>query len=93
MPEIGFLATIASLTITFAGLPAQIFKNYHRGNCEGISPILVYSACCSYILWGLYGWTKPDWFLATAQTPGAVFAFILLGQLLYYRMKHRTVHS
>lgn len=87
MSIIGILATIASLTIVLLGLPAQIVKNYRRKSCDGLAPSLVYSACFSYTLWSLYGWTKPDWFLAIAQTPGCVLALVLLFQLLIYGKK------
>lgn len=87
MSVIGILATIASLTISLLGFPAQIVKNYRRKSCDGLAPLLIYSACCSYTLWGIYSWTKPDWFLAVAQTPGCVLAFIVLFQLFHYRKK------
>lgn len=87
MPIIGILATIASLAIVLLGLPAQIVKNYKRKSCEGIAPSLIYAACFTYTLWSLYGWTKPDWFLAVAQTPGCVLAFIILFQIFYYRKR------
>lgn len=87
MPIIGIIATIASLTIVLLGLPAQIIKNYRRKSCDGIAPPLIYSACCSYMLWSLYGWTKPDWFLIIAHTPGCILAFVLLFQLLHYKKK------
>lgn len=87
MELIGTLATIASLIVTGLGFPAQIIKNYRRRDCVGLAPSLVYSAVCSYTLWTLYGWTKPDWFLVVAQTPGCIFGFVLLFQLFYYREK------
>lgn len=87
MSVIGILAAIASLTIVLLGLPAQIIKNYRRKSCDGIDPSLIYSICVAYTLWSLYGWTKPDWFLAVSQTPGCVLAFILLFQLFHYRKK------
>jgi uncharacterized protein with PQ loop repeat len=83
----GLVAAIASLTLVALGLPAQIVKNYRRKSCEGLSPILFSLAFCTYLLWSLYGWTKPDWFLASAQTPGLVLATILLGQMICYRRK------
>ena len=87
MSIIGIMATVASLTIIVLGLPAQIVKNYRRKTCDGIAPSLIYSACCTYTLWSLYGWFKPDWFLIVAQTPGCLLAFILLFQLFYYKNK------
>lgn len=87
MPILGILATIASLVISFVGVPAQIFKNFQRKSCDGLAPQLVYTACCSYTLWGLYGWTKPDIFLMVSQTPGCLLLYILLFQLYHYRKR------
>ncbi|OQB06403.1 MAG: MtN3/saliva family protein [bacterium ADurb.Bin212] len=85
MPVIGILATVASLMIVLLGLPAQIINNYRRKSCEGLAPQLVYAAVCTYTLWAIYGWTKPDLFLATAQTPGCILSLVLLYQLVKYR--------
>jgi len=87
MKILGTLAMLASLLIIFLGFPAQIIKNYRRKSCDGLAPLLVYSACCGYTLWSAYGWVKPDWFLAISQTPGCILAFILLFQLFYYKNK------
>lgn len=84
---IGTLAMLASLVIIVLGIPAQIIKNYRRKNCDGLAPSLIYSACCTYILWTIYAWMKPDWFLVVAQTPGCALSLVLLFQLLYYRKK------
>lgn len=93
MSTFGILAAVASLTIVMVGLPAQIIKNYWRKNCDGIAPSLIYSACCTYTLWSVYGWTRPDWFLIVSQTPGCIFAFILLFQLFHYRKKRRNINN
>jgi uncharacterized protein with PQ loop repeat len=85
--SIGFLATMASLIILFVGFPSQIYENYKRKSCEGLSLPLVFSVSLSYSLWSLYGWMKPDKFLICAQTPGVVFGLILIFQLFYYRKK------
>jgi len=84
MSILGTLAVIASLTIVVIGLPQQIYKNYRQKSCEGLASSLVYSAFCTYTLWGLYGWTTPDYFLAISQTPGSVITLILVFQLFYY---------
>ena len=81
----GTLATVASLVIIVVGLPAQIIKNYRRKSCDGMEPLLVYSAFVAYALWSFYGWTKPDWFIFVSQTPGLLMAFVLVFQLFYYR--------
>ena len=87
MNLIGILAVTASLTIVLLGLPAQIVKNYRRKSCDGLAPSLIYSSVCTYALWSIYGWTKPDWFLMVAQTPGCILTLILLFQLFHYRKK------
>ena len=87
MPLIGILATLASLVITLIGFPAQILRNYRRKSCDGLAPSLIYSACVSYTLWGIYGWTKPDVFIIISQTSGGVLSFIVLFQLFHYRKK------
>ena len=87
LPIMGILAAAASLTIILVGMPKQIRMNYRRKSCEGIDPSLIYSVCVTYILWSIYGWTEPDWFLAVSQTPGAVLVLILLFQLFHYRKR------
>lgn len=84
MNILGTLAMISSLVMVIVGFPSQIIKNYQRKSCEGVAPNLIYSACSGYTLWTLYGWAKPDWFLAISQTPGCVLSFILLFQIFYY---------
>lgn len=90
MPIFGTLAMIASLAVVIIGLPHQIYTNWRRKSCEGISPSLIYASCFIYPLWALYGWTKPDPFIIFAQTPGSILAFILLFQLLYYGNRARA---
>ena len=83
----GFLATLASLTIIVVGLPAQIIKNYQKKSADGIQSFLVWSIFVTYSLWTLYSWAKPDWFMVVAQTPGCVLSLILLFQLYYYKKR------
>ena len=84
---IGSAATLASLAFAFLGLPHQIYRNWKQGDCEGVAPTLIYAGVCTYTLWALYGWTKPDYFIAWAQTPGAIFAWILVYQMTKYKKK------
>jgi uncharacterized protein with PQ loop repeat len=84
---LGFLAAGASLAIILLGLPAQIIKNYRRKSSDGLEPSLIYSVLVAYTLWSLYGWFKPDLFLAISQTPGCVLAFVLLFQMFKYRKR------
>lgn len=85
MAIFGILAMIASLVITTIGLPAQIIKNYRTKSTAALSLLLLTPVFCAYLLWSLYGWTKPDLFLAVAQTPGCILSVILLGQYVRYR--------
>lgn len=87
MSIIGTIATLASLTIVFIGLPAQILKNYRQKSVGGIAPSLIYSAVCTYTLWAIYGWTKSDWYLVIAYVPGGIMSLVLLFQLFLYRKK------
>lgn len=83
----GSAAMVASLAFAFIGLPHQILRNRKNGNCDGVASTLIYAGVCTYTLWALYGWTKPDYFVAWAQTPGAIFSWILLYQLFRYRKR------
>lgn len=87
MQIIGILAMIASLTIIFVGLPAQIYKNWKLKSTLGLSTGLMVAALFTYTLWAIYGWTKPDYFLAVAQTPGCVLAVIIIIQIIIYRRR------
>ena len=90
MPIFGLLAMCASLTLTILGFPAQIWKNYRKKNCDGVSPVMVICAMIAYTFFGLYGWTKPnqpDWFLAISQTIGFLATLTLLIQIIYYKHK------
>ncbi|OGY64735.1 MAG: hypothetical protein A3I24_02485 [Candidatus Harrisonbacteria bacterium RIFCSPLOWO2_02_FULL_41_13b] len=87
MPIFGTLAVIASMTIALVGFPTQIYRNYKRQNCDGIAPVLIYSAFISYLLWTLYAWTKPDLFLIVTDTTGVILTSILILQNIYYKNK------
>jgi uncharacterized protein with PQ loop repeat len=84
---IGLAATIVSLTIVFVGLPQQIYKNWKNKNCKGLATSLIFAAFGTYTLWSLYGWMKPELFLAISQTPGSIFALILVIQFFLYKKK------
>lgn len=82
---VGFLAMLASLTIVLLGLPAQIVNNYRRKSCEGMDQRLIYSVSITYLLWGIYGAMKPDWFLFASQIPGFALCVVLIYQLFRYK--------
>ena len=83
----GTLAMFASMGISCVALPTQVLKNRKQESVEGISPVMPIAIMFSYCMWFLYGLTKPDWFLITAQTPGVLFSTILVFQQWKYRKK------
>ncbi len=87
MSLLGTSAALASLIVVLLGFPHQIYKNYKTKSDSGISPFFIGTVFVGYLLWSIYGWLKPDYFLAVAYTPGALFALILFTQLFYYRKK------
>lgn len=84
---LGTLATIASLAIIVWGLPKQLWLNYQRKSCEGLSPDLAWSAAVIYFFWGLYGLAKHDVFIITADVPGFILAATLVWQMYYYKRR------
>ncbi len=80
----GFGGLIASWLIVLIGLPLQIYKNHKNKSCAGMSLPLFCIVFYSYICWTIYAWTKPDYVLAAAQTPGIIMAAILLVQAVRY---------
>ena len=86
----GTLATIASLGMVFLGLTGQIWRNHKLHSAKGLSIWMFSLAVVTYGLWTVYAWFKPDYFLATCQTPGLVLSVVLLVQILYYRRKEKT---
>lgn len=87
----GSLATVASLTIVLVGLPQQIWLNFKYRSTGGLASLLFIAAFITYTSWSLYGWTKPDYFLLIAQTPGSILAFILLWQFIFFRDKQYNI--
>lgn len=82
---LGTLGVLLSLVIVFAGFPHQVYTNWKKKSCEGMSPILIISAFFTYALWGSYAFTKPDHFLQISQTPGFFFSLVLVLQLILYK--------
>jgi uncharacterized protein with PQ loop repeat len=81
---LGVLAMLVSLSVVFFGLTTQAWKNYQRKTCEGLSLTLMLVTLLASTTWGAYGISKPDWFLASSQMPGAILSLIIVGQCLFY---------
>lgn len=82
---LGYLALTVSLTVLIWGLPAQIINNYRRKSCKGLSLSLMIMVFFAYLIWAVYGLSKPDWFLVFSQTPGAILTAVILMQFFKYR--------
>jgi len=89
MSTIGILAVIASLSVTVLGFPAQIYKNYKKGECKGLSLLLICSHCASFSLWLTYGFIEPDWYIVAARFIGCILIFFILFQFIYYWRKNK----
>ena len=84
----GAIAMSLSLILVFVGLTAQIYKNYRRKSCEGLSLTLMITVLGANIAWTLYGLSKADWFLVGAQLPGGVFALVIVIQYVLYKKRN-----
>jgi hypothetical protein len=73
------MAVVGSFIMLYA-LYCQIRLNHRRGKVEGLSPVMIFGALYTYTCWTIHGWSKPNWFLAVAQTPGVVLTLILMIQ-------------
>ena len=85
---LGIAAVIASLTCVTLGVPMQIYKNFQKKGCEGLSLSLTITSFFTYSSWALYGKFKPDNFLLYSQIPGAVLMIIIIMQFFIYRRKN-----
>lgn len=79
---------VAGSYLILGGLVAQAIKNY-REKRSNLTPLLSLAVTYTYICWAAYGWTKPDYFLAATQTPGALIAIGVLVQSIRYRRAER----
>lgn len=89
----GALAALVSLISIVIGLPAQIYKNFCRKNCEGLSLSLPLTGFFAFSIWWLYGCLKPDYFLIASQFPGAVLMSVILFQFFIYRKGKQHVEK
>ena len=84
---VGALAMTASLIIVAVGLPAQIIKIYRLKSTAGIDRKLVYSVAVTYLLWGIYAWKEPNYFLLPAQAIGFALCLVIFYQFGLYRKR------
>ena len=88
---LGFAAAASSLIGIGVGITLQIYKNYERKSCEGLSFILMLTAFLAYSTWAAYGFAKEDSFLEWSQTPGSVLMLVILFQFWIYRKNPHAI--
>lgn len=85
MPEVSLFAVMSSWSIILVGLPTQIWKNYQmKRRGDNIPPALLLPMFCTYFSWSIHAWQEADYWLFSAQAPGAFLSLILVIQYLYY---------
>ena len=86
---LGWIACIITIIYTAFGLPVQIKKNYSIGSTEGLSLFLFCFLFLTFTSWVIYGFCKPDWFIVVPNGLGAVFAFVIVVQIIYYNSRNK----
>lgn len=68
------------------GLPVQLYKNWQRKSCEGLSLTFWLILYTNVWFWVMYAFSKvqTDWYLFVANVPGLVFISVLLWQFGWY---------
>jgi len=84
---LGSNAVVAGLLGVVVGLITQVFKNFKRKSCEGLSFTWIMLAGYSYFSWLIYGVAKQDIFLTIPQSLGTLCMVIILIQFWVYRKK------
>ncbi|HJO95623.1 MAG TPA: SemiSWEET family transporter [Victivallales bacterium] len=87
----GWTASIITIIYTAIGLPAQIIKNFKAGTASGLSLFLFVFLFLTFTSWVVYGIFKPDWFIVVPNGLGAICAFILVCQILYYNRIFKSI--
>jgi len=84
----GTVATVLSLSMVLIGLPSQMYENWQKHQA-GMSIFLAITAFVLYSAWSIYAILKKDRYLIIAQGTGAIVAFALLVQTIYYMVTNR----
>lgn len=86
---LGWVACIITIIYTAIGLPDQVKKNYKLKSTEGLSLFLFCFLFLTFTSWVVYGICKPDWFIVVPNGLGAIFAFIIVLQIIFYGSKNK----
>ena len=81
----GNLAVIASFSSIFIGTSLQIYKNWSRKNCKGLSLTAVVNLWLCNLFWGAYGYCKGDFCLIITNPPSILLVSVILWQFFIYR--------
>jgi uncharacterized protein with PQ loop repeat len=83
----GILAVTSSFYSILIGLTWQVWSNYKRKSVSGFSFHFFISIFVLYILWMIYGLSKPtiDYYLVVPNAFAIVIASVLLVQFIIYR--------
>ncbi|MEO6536653.1 MAG: PQ-loop repeat-containing protein [Candidatus Paceibacterota bacterium] len=87
MALLKIVTVILSLLVTGLGLTSQVRKNYLRKSVEGLSPFYFQLLAVSYTFWSVYGFLQKDLVLIIPMTLGASMSWIVVLQLIAYRVK------
>ncbi len=85
----GILAVLSSFYAILIGLSSQVWNNYKRKSVEGFSPHFFFSIYVLYILWMIYGLSKPkiDYYIVVPNMFAVVIGAVFVYQLIVYRKK------
>ncbi len=89
---IGLLGSLSVFAI-LSGWVLQLKHNYQKKTCENLNPLLFVACGFAYFFYGLYGWLKPDYFIAVPNSIGFCFALGLYYQMWLYGSKKVTSPS
>jgi uncharacterized protein with PQ loop repeat len=82
---IGYIASFITIIYTAIGMPNQIVKNYKIKCVKSLSLFLFITLFLTFSSWVVYGMVKPDWFIGIPNALGAICAFIITCQIIYYK--------
>lgn len=83
--KLGVFTITLSLTYMFLGLPAQILAIWEKRSVANISLLMFALLAAQCASWVAYGIQRKDWFVVTANSIGALFAFVIVIQYFLFR--------
>jgi uncharacterized protein with PQ loop repeat len=90
MQFIGACAMLSATILNGIGVWAQVYRNYQRKRCDGLSAIFVWALTSCSFFWAWYGLLARDWFIVFPNVLGVIGSAGLLYQLWHYRTAIET---